>query len=69
MSSKLVSAAVVLQSVWRGRAVRLTVALWHSAAVRIQSAWREIMARHAVLLMRQERKRKTWAATIIQVLY
>ena len=68
MNNKVVSAAVVLQSVWRGRAVRLSVAVWHSAAVKIQASWRGLMARHAVLLMKQERRRKTRAATIIQVL-
>lgn len=64
MSNKVVSAAVVLQSVWRGRAVRLRVAACQLAAVRIQTAWRGVVGRRAFLVMK---KRKTWAATIIQV--
>ena len=57
-----VSAALVLQSAWRGRAVRLFLVACHRAAVKIQAAWRGYQ------LKTEGNKERTMAATIIQVL-
>ena len=61
------SAALVLQSVWRGRAVRQSLVACQHAAVRIQAAWRGFNVRRAVQLKREEEKKRSRAATIIQV--
>lgn len=60
-------AALVLQSVWRGRAVRQSLVARHHAAVRIQAAWRGFNVRRIVQLQREEEKKRSRAATIIQV--
>ena len=62
-----VSAAVVLQAVWRGRTVRQRVAAVCWAAVRVQAVWRGCVVRRSVQLIREERRKQNWAATVIQV--
>ena len=61
-----VSAALVLQSAWRGRAVRLFLVACHRAAVKIQAAWRGYHVR-AIQLKTEGNKERTMAATVIQV--
>ena len=69
VTNRVVSAALVLQSIWRGRAVRLSLVACHHAAVRIQAVWRGFNVRQVVQLKRKEGERRSWAATIIQVLH
>ena len=39
----------------------------HRAAVIIQARWRGVLARRSLALMREQRRKFIWAATVIQV--
>ena len=46
---------------------RTAVAAVCHAAVRIQARWRRVLARRSFQLMREQKRKHIWAATVIQV--